>query len=257
MATFAARILWYNNIGMKILLVEDNPLTAKGLQYLLERENYQVDVASSLAEAEANLATQHYHLALLDVGLPDGDGFALAENLRRHSGSNHAAASAIVSRQTNLPIIFLTAKDDEADIVRGFELGAEDYITKPFRNRELLLRIQKALRPHQAAETFAEVGGLKLTIATGNFTKDGVQLDLSAVERHLLICLFEHAGQVVLRERLLDVIYDTSGSIVNDNTLSVYLKRLRQKLGDDVPIETVKNLGYRLCAKNSPAEQQL
>lgn len=216
---------------MKILLVEDNPLTAKGLQYLLERERYDVDVASSLAEAEANLAIQTYHLVLLDVSLPDGNGFTLAETLRRQAGA---------------AIIFLTAKDDEADVVKGLELGAEDYITKPFRNRELLLRIQKALRPQGSVAQYLEAGILKLNRTTGEVMVGNDVVVLSAVERRLLACLLENAGQVVTRERLLDEIYDASGSIVNDNTLSVYLKRMRQKLGINTPIETIKSVGYRL-----------
>lgn len=216
---------------MKILLVEDNPLTAKGLQYLLEREHYDVDVASSLAEAEASLAMQTYCLILLDVGLPDGDGFALAETLRHH---------------TDTAIIFLTAKDDEADVVKGLELGAEDYITKPFRNRELLLRIQKALRPSNNLAQVLEFGSLQLNHVTGEAKIGDELVTLSAVERRLLTCLLEHPGQVITRERLLDEIYDASGSLVNDNTLSVYLKRLRHKLGTSVTIETVKSVGYRL-----------
>lgn len=216
---------------MKLLLVEDNPLTAKGLQYLLEREQYDVDVASSLAEAEANLAMHTYKLVLLDVGLPDGDGFALAESLRG---------------QPSPAVIFITAKDDEADVVRGLELGAEDYITKPFRNRELLLRIQKALRPPAASAQKIMVGALSLDPSGASVSVSGSEITLSAVERRLLSCLAENAGQVVTRERLLDEIYDASGSIVNDNTLSVYLKRLRQKLGSSIPIETIKSVGYRL-----------
>ncbi len=216
---------------MKLLLVEDNPLTAKGLQYLLEREQYDVDVASSLAEAEAALAMSRYRLILLDVGLPDGDGFTLAENVRQ---------------KADMAVIFLTAKDDEADIVKGLELGAEDYITKPFRNRELLLRIQKALRPRGAQARPLQAGNLSFDVASGQAIIAGKAVNLSAVERRLLICLLENAGRVVTRERLLDEIYDASGSIVNDNTLSVYLKRLRQKLGQEVVIKTVKNLGYCL-----------
>lgn len=216
---------------MKLLLVEDNPLTAKGLQYLLEREQYDVDMASSLAEAEAALAMSRYRLILLDVGLPDGDGFTLAKNVRQ---------------KADMAVIFLTAKDDEADIVKGLELGAEDYITKPFRNRELLLRIQKALRPRGAQARPLQAGNLSFDVASGQAIIAGKAVNLSAVERRLLICLLENAGRVVTRERLLDEIYDASGSIVNDNTLSVYLKRLRQKLGQEVVIKTVKNLGYCL-----------
>lgn len=216
---------------MKLLLVEDNPLTAKGLQYLLEREDYTIDVAGSASEAEACLATHTYHLILLDVSLPDGDGFSLAK---------------LAAKTLSAPIIFLTAKDDEADVVKGLELGAEDYITKPFRNRELLLRIQKALRTRSGQESTLTVGKLTLDLVHGDIKLENSSIALSAVERRLLTCLMENAGQIVTRERLLDEIYDASGSIVNDNTLSVYLKRLRQKLGVKVSIETIKNMGYRL-----------
>lgn len=216
---------------MKLLLVEDNPLTAKGLQYLLEREGYTIDVAGSASEAEACLATHTYHLILLDVSLPDGDGFSLAK---------------LAAKTLSAPIIFLTAKDDEADVVKGLELGAEDYITKPFRNRELLLRIQKALRTRSGQESTLTVGKLTLDLVHGDIKLENSSIALSAVERRLLTCLMENAGQIVTRERLLDEIYDASGSIVNDNTLSVYLKRLRQKLGVKVSIETIKNMGYRL-----------
>ena len=216
---------------MKILLVEDNPLTAKGLYYLLEKEGYSVDLASSLAEAEANLAKPNYQLVILDVSLPDGEGFDLARQLRAWP---------------NLPIIFLTARDDEADVIRGLELGAEDYITKPFRNRELLLRIKKALRQNLTDDKVLSAGHFSLNLTNHELTYDGKLLILTAVERQLLIYLMENAGHIVTREQLLDEIYQMSGKIVNDNTLSVYLKRLRQKINHPKAIETVKNLGYRL-----------
>lgn len=217
---------------MQILLVEDNPLTAKGLTYLLEKENYHVDWASSLAEAEADLAKPNYHLAILDVSLPDGEAFNLAERIRQ--------------QRANLPIIFLTARDDEADVIRGLELGAEDYITKPFRNRELLLRIKKALGRHRPSQQILTVGQLSFNFENNELTYARKLLILTAVERQLLIYLMEHAGHIVTREQLLDEIYQMSGKVVNDNTLSVYLKRLRQKISQPGVIETVKNLGYRL-----------
>lgn len=216
----------------QILLVEDNPLTAKGLQYLLEREQYAVTHAPSFQAAEQSLSAQDFDLLLLDVSLPDGNGFKLAQTLQ----TLHKVP----------PIIFLTARDDEADIIRGLELGADDYITKPFRNRELLLRIKNVLRREQKSPAKITVGRIRYNPETLMILVDDQEVTLSAVERKLLICLLEAAGHIVPRERLLDEIYDASGSIVNDNTLSVYLKRLRGKLGLPHAIETVKNLGYRL-----------
>lgn len=215
---------------MKILLVEDNPLTAKGLQYLLEREKYQVVVAASFSEAEASLAIGSFQLVLLDVNLPDGDGFTLARKLKQKS---------------NTPIIFLTAYDDEQNVVRGLELGAEDYITKPFHSRELLLRIKRILFANTNASVIS-AGKLELHRDTGEIMASGQTLDLSALERRLLAYLIEHADQVVTREQLLDEIYQASGKIVNDNTLSVYFKRLREKIPSVVKITTIRNLGYRL-----------
>lgn len=216
-----------------ILLVEDNPLTAKGLQYLLEREHYQVDLASTVDQARAMISDK-YSLILLDVALPDGNGFELAQSLKREFN--------------DLPIIFITARDDENDVVRGLELGAADYIAKPFRNRELILRIRGALSRHLPAHTTRTVGRLSLDLTTGEILLDQQAVNLTALERQLLTCFLEAPEQIIPRERLLDEIWSTSGSIVNDNTISVYIKRLRAKLGEAARIETVKHLGYRLRA---------
>ncbi len=223
-------------MNARILLVEDNPLTAKGLQYLLEHERNTVEVAPDAASALVQLGQGTYDLALLDVSLPDSNGFELAKRLR--------------DTVSDLPIIFLTARDDEADVVRGLELGAEDYVTKPFRNRELLSRINNALKRHGKASTLLQVGNLTFDPATEIVKQDDSEVNLTALERRILWRLMENAGSIVTRTRLLDEIWDASGSIVNDNTLSVYLKRLRQKLGDVVTIETIKNMGYRLRKEN-------
>ncbi len=223
----------------KILLVEDNPLTLKGLSYLLERESYQVDSANTARLVADKLDSGHYDLVLLDISLPDGSGFNLAKKLRE----NHP--------QT--PFIFITALDDEADIVRGLELGADDYITKPFRNRELLLRIRNALNRQGKSSEELIVGKFSLSPASGNLMISGKLVPLTALERRLLTCLMESAGRIVTRERLLDEIWDASGKAVNDNTLSVYLKRLRNKLGDSLAITTIKNVGY--CFNVSPEKK--
>lgn len=219
----------------KILLVEDNPLTAKGLQYLLERENYQVEVARDAKTAREQL-TLDFDLVLLDVGLPDGDGFQLA-------------------KQVKTAVIFLTAKDREEDIVRGLEIGADDYIVKPFHNRELLLRIQNVLRRKEPrrAKSFKQ-GALEFDPETREVRFQGRKIMLTALESRILASLLETPGQIITRERILDEIWSASGSIVNDNTVSVYIKRLREKLGAKT-ILTVKNLGYRLNLDKTKQQQ--
>lgn len=247
----------------RILVLEDNLLTARGLQYLLEQAGYEAEIATRASEARDLLDRQaeshNFDLAILDVGLPDSDGFQLGAELN----SGHA----------KIPMIFLTAKDDETDIVRGLELGAEDYITKPFRNRELLARVKAILRRAEQhsgfnnQSDFYEIGPFRLDPASGEIwrqrsdsrttdfgadsdQKAGVEefesLHLTALESRLFRLLLENPGRVVTRERLTDEIWDASGSIVNSNTISVYLRRIRQKIGLPDLIETSKNLGYRL-----------
>ncbi len=227
---------------MRILLVEDNPLTAKGLKYLLEKEQYTVIEVPDLSIARAELAEHNFDLALLDVSLPDGEGFSLAHEIKTQNPS--------------LPVIFLTARDDEDDIVQGLELGADDYIVKPFRNRELLLRIQNSLRRGQSHTHQLICGPLTFDLKLGTAKNGNLDLKLTALESKLLRCFMEHPGQILTRERLLDEIWDVSGSSVNDNTLSVYLRRLRKKLGEATYIETFKNLGYRLKVDSSSKSRE-
>lgn len=222
-------------MSAKILLVEDNLLTARGLSYLLETEKYAVEIVNDLNAAEAALALRKYQLILLDISLPDGTGFDLAQKVRGKLAD---------SRNAQTPIIFLTARDDEDDVVHGLELGAADYITKPFHNRELLLRIRKTLQP-TPSQTGEKIGDFTRN-ADAEIILNGQRLALSPVEASLLTLLLENPERIVTREELLDEIYQISGKIVNDNTISVYFKRLRQKLGKAQYIETVKNLGYRL-----------
>jgi len=217
---------------MKILLVEDNPLTAKGITYLLERERYDVSLAADLTTALGLIATHEFDLGLLDIALPDGEGYDLVQQIR--------------AKDPHVALIFLTARDNEEDVVRGLELGADDYITKPFRNRELLLRIRNVLARRHLVSSKVQVGNLEFDYDQQVVRIDGNPVELTALERKLLACLLENSGRIVSRERLLDEIYSASGRIVNDNTLSVYLKRLREKLGQPGRIQTVKNLGYRL-----------
>lgn len=215
----------------RVLIIEDNQLTARGLQYLLEREGYLVTTVVDLKSAKQTLATQDFELLIMDVGLPDGDSFSLVRQLQ--------------DSLKDKAIIFLTARDQEEDIIRGLELGAEDYITKPFRNRELLLRVKKALRQPLGLGKKLTIGHFSLDLEAHELMIDGKIIVLTALEYRIMICLMENAGHIVTRERLLDEIYDASGRVVNDNTLSVYIKRLRQKLRLQDNISTIKNLGYR------------
>lgn len=215
----------------RVLIIEDNQLTARGLQYLLEREGYLVTTVVDLKSAKQTLATQDFELLIMDVGLPDGDSFSLVRQLQ--------------DSLKDKAIIFLTARDQEEDIIRGLELGAEDYITKPFRNRELLLRVKKALRQPLGLGKKMTIGHFSLDLEAHELMIDGKIIVLTALEYRIMICLMENAGHIVTRERLLDEIYDASGRVVNDNTLSVYIKRLRQKLRPRDNISTIKNLGYR------------
>lgn len=222
---------------MRILLVEDNLLTAKGLKYLLEREGYTVVVATTLAEADLKLAEFSYDLALIDITLPDGEGFDFAKKLQRQHSS--------------CALIFLTARDDETDVVHGFELGADDYIAKPFRSRELLLRIKKRLQRSTASPDSS--GVLTYFPARHEVAVAGDVVVLTALESTIFSCLWDNLDHVVPRERLLDEIYAASGKVVNNNTISVYIKRLRHKLQVPGLIETVKNTGYRLRSLTPPS----
>lgn len=222
----------------KILLVEDNPLTAKGLQYLLEREKYQVITALNAKEAR-QAVLDDINLILLDVTLPDGDGFGLAREFQRE--------------RKQIPIIFLTAKDDSADVVCGLELGAEDYIAKPFHNRELLLRVQRIFRHNNEVAAGSKFGDLELSLENHSVLVADKLVILTALEYRILQTLIENQEGIVTRQKLLDEIWAASGKVVNDNTVSVYMKRLRKKIGE-ARIETVKSLGYRLHRMRGKSE---
>lgn len=226
-------------MSVEILLVEDNLLTARGLQYLLEREKYRVDNAPD-AKTAREFALKTYDLILLDVSLPDSNGFELAQFLK--------------NTQPSTPIIFLTAKDEAHNIIHGLELGADDYIIKPFHNRELLLRIQNVLRRFNKGTKLVKFDNLELDVDQSIVKVDGRIVDLTALEYKIFTTLLEQAEKIVPREKILDEIWAASGRVVNDNTVSVYVKRLRQKIGTD-HIQTVKCLGYRLVKTNAKSER--
>lgn len=218
-----------------ILLVEDDGAIAKNLTYLLEGEGYTVTVVHTQKDAIEALETGSFDLFLLDLSLPDGSGYTIC---------------SAAKRQGDTPVIFLTATDEEASVVTGFELGADDYITKPFRPMELLSRIKNALRRHGGSAPIFELGGLKVDTVKGSVSKNGKEVFLSALEYRLLLTLIATPGKIYTRGELLDSIWDAGGDFVTDNTLTVYIKRLREKIEDDpgepAIIKTVRGLGYRV-----------
>lgn len=214
---------------MKILLVEDNKSIIKGLEYAFAQNGYSCEYCLSLDEA-VRKAPFNYDVAVLDIMLPDGNGFDLFKKIRRYS---------------DLPVIFLTAVDDEDSVVNGLELGVDDYITKPFSTRELIARIKRVANKN-SKKNIITVSGVTLDLDKSAVFENGKQLELTALEYKLLSLLMQNAGKVVTRELIFEKIWDVSGNFVNDNTLTVYIKRVRKKLDADI-IKTVKGLGYQVA----------
>ncbi|MFR7454305.1 MAG: response regulator transcription factor [Ruminococcus sp.] len=214
---------------MKILLVEDNKSIIKGLEYAFAQNGYSCEYCLSLDEA-VRKAPFNYDVAVLDIMLPDGNGFDLFKKIRRYS---------------DLPVIFLTAVDDEDSVVNGLELGADDYITKPFSTRELIARIKRVANKN-SKKNIITVSGVTLDLDKSAVFENGKQLELTALEYKLLSLLMQNAGKVVTRELIFEKIWDVSGIFVNDNTLTVYIKRVRKKLDADI-IKTVKGMGYQVA----------
>lgn len=213
-----------------LLFVEDDPAIILGLQYTLEQEGYSVDVCHNALTALTAVQNNSYDLFLFDVSLPDHDGFWLYNKIR-HS--------------TNTPVLFLTARDEEESIVKGFESGAEDYVTKPFKTRELLLRMKKIIARREK-NTLITYKDLQLDIDANKVFVRQKETEFTALEYRILLILLSNQGKTITRERLLERIWDSAGNFVNDNTLTVYIKRIREKLGDANYIKTVKGSGYRL-----------
>lgn len=219
-----------------LLLLEDDQSLIDGLVYVLMKEGYAVDVATTVAQAHALLAQKTYALLLLDMTLPDGNGLSVCESVR--------AAGSIV------PIIFLTAMDEEVQVIRALDGGGDDYITKPFKLGELCSRIRAQLRRSAMQEPRTAE-----TLVSGDVRIDGARaylggqaLDLTATELRLLACFLRNKGQVLTRQMLLEQLWDDHGSFVDDNTLSVYMRRLREKIEQDPShpqhLCTVRGLGY-------------
>ena len=215
---------------MQILLIEDNLTIIKGLTYALRQNNYEVYACKNLLEAISYLKDNpKLNLIILDVTLPDGNGFTFfTDNLKT----------------LNIPTIFLTAKDEEDDIVRGLEIGAEDYLTKPFSTKELLARINKILL-RQKHNSILKVGDISFDMDKMLVYKDTIKLELTPLELKLLHLLFLNLNKLVSRNTILDKIYEWTGNDVDSHTITVYFQRIRQKLGTDI-ISTVKGLGYRI-----------
>lgn len=220
-------------VKMKILLVEDNEAIIMGLQYLLEQEGYACQVAWRRREAERMLQKELPDMMLLDIGLPDGDGYQLCQSIRQ---------------QYDFPIVFLTAREEEEDVVHAFDLGADDYIIKPFRNRELLSRIKNVLRRGNKEREVLQCGNIVLDVESGKVMVSGVEVALTRLEYKILSSMMSYPDKLFTRDEILSDIWDISGNFVNDNTLSVTIKRLREKLGDTEGriIKTVRGMGYRM-----------
>lgn len=218
-----------------ILLVEDDRAIIENLSAVLKAEGFQVRAEAGQREALAALQEEKFDLLLLDVSLQNGNGFAVC---------------SAVKAESDTPVIFLTASGDEFSVVTGLDLGAEDYISKPFRPRELISRIRSVLRRCEKTQSIVEIGDLRVDTVRASVTKDGADCCLSALEYRLLLFFLNHKGMVLTRGQLLEEIWDAAGEFVNDNTLTVYIKRLREKIETDPQnptiIRTVRGLGYKL-----------
>lgn len=221
------KFFWRNN--MNVLLVEDNELLAKGLIYSFEQRDYKVICVINVVEALQVIKNNKIDLAILDVSLPDGNGFDLYKNN---------------IKERKIPTIFLTAKDEEDDIVKGLELGAEDYITKPFGVKELLVRIDKIIL-RQKKNTVIQIKDIYFDMDKMDVYKDDRKIELTSLELKILHLLFLNINKVVTRNDIIDKIWEWTGNDINDNTVTVYLKRIREKLQSDIII-TVKGIGYRI-----------
>lgn len=211
---------------MKILLIEDNEMIIKALKYLLESHEYYVDVATSIKEAKEKI-TNTYDLIILDVMLPDGNGLDFFKEYVR------------------TPALVLSAKDEEKDVVKAIDLGVQDYIIKPFRSMELLSRINNIIKRNKK-NTIKEFENIKFDMDAYKIYVDNIEVVLTGLELKILFLMLENSGCLVTREMIIDKIWDASGKFVNDNTLSVYIKRIREKLKNDDLIKTIKGIGYRI-----------
>ncbi|EHJ40462.1 putative sensory transduction protein RegX3 [Clostridioides difficile 70-100-2010] len=220
-----------------ILLVEDDLSLIYGLEYSIQKNGFSVDVARTVEEALQIYKEKNYDLLLLDVSLPDGDGFDICKRVREAS---------------NVPIIFLTASDEEVNVVMGLDMGGDDYITKPFKLNELISRIKALLRRYNfTSENVTELKSNNITVKLleNRVFKNEIELELTTAEYKLLCLLMKNKNIVLTRKNILDKLWDGNGSFVDDNTLSVYVRRLRNKIEDNPEnpkiLLTVRRMGYK------------
>lgn len=222
---------------IRLLLVEDDRSLVEGLKYSLEKNGYALDIAGTAAEAKTLLSRSGYELALLDVGLPDDSGFALCRWMREGG--------------IKAPVIFLTALDEEYNVIRGLDCGGDDYITKPFRLGELCARIRALLRRRgEDSEAGLLISPpLRIDLQASRVSLRGQSLELTGAEYRLLCLLVANAGRILTRSAILDALWDGRGSYVDDNTLSVYIRRLREKIEPEPSkpehLLTVRGFGYQ------------
>ena len=224
---------------MKILVIEDEPDIRKNLEYNLAREGFSVIGAASISEAESNLSVQTFNLILLDLMLPDGSGLDLCKKIKADS------------KTESIPVIILTAKDDEVDKVVGFEIGADDYVTKPFSVRELILRVKAVLKRGTEKKDILEVerkfGDLRIDIDSHEVHVDDSKINLTALEFKLLRQLVDTRGRVQSRDQLLSEVWGYS-SDVTTRTVDTHVKRLREKLGPmGKYVQTIRGVGYKFA----------
>ncbi len=219
----------------RILIVEDDREIAENLLFLLGKEGFSAESAATREEALEKNARNRFDLILMDVMLPDGNGYSLCTTIKR---------------ETDIPVIFLTAMGDEGSIVTGFDLGADDYIAKPFKPLELISRVKNTLRRSGKSRSLFLIDGLEVDTVKGIVRRNGREIMLTALEYRLLLVFLNRQGEVLSRMRLLEEIWDIAGDYVNDNTLTVYIKRLREKIEEDPAnpriIMTVRGRGYRV-----------
>lgn len=217
----------------KILLVEDDSTIVENLREFLTEEGFSVTAVPGQRQALEILESDSFDLVLLDISLSDGNGFAVC---------------SYVKQNTDTPVIFLTASGDEYSVVSGLDMGADDYISKPFRPRELVSRIGVVLRRTGRAQAVLEAGDITIDTMKATVRREGEEIFLSALEYRILLILFQNKGMVLTREKLLEAIWDVAGEFVNDNTLTVYIKRLREKIEKDPAhpeiIKTIRRMGY-------------